>query len=510
VLGFDFDVSGTETVRQTGQSFLEKLRAEDREHPAVHSATPFPIASDITSLALGYHPGSQIHFLEPCLGTGIFFSTLLHEADRRGNELEIVSAHGIESEEGFAMLAHDLWAPADLIVHEQDFLQLPAAHVPKATLVISRPPVTQHHLLSSDKKILAADAVEAATGRRPTGLTDLYNHFVLAAHKFLADGAVSAWLLPTKFLHHTAARALRSYLTTRVRLQRIHNFDSGALGVRGYREEILDWSVIVFTNETAQPTDTVELTDGGEIFEAETTTTATYAQLSSTSDWTTFWQHSDPALTTPPTLKDYFHIRRGWQVPVKKFFIQPEERAWALGIQPFHMHPLLPPPEEVTAKVIAADQWGYPVYDNRQVILTSHDEENVLQEKDPAFLRYLQSANGDTREAARRPGAELWYSLQLRRPAPLLVQPAAENDPGPFRFIVNESDGIAGPGWITLAPNLGFAKPWYWGSDIDWHALAAVLESIPVPDPTTKPDLSPTAVASLDATAVAEWLASFG
>lgn len=509
MLGFDFDVTGTETVRQTGQTFLEKLRAEDRQHPGPNGATPFPVASDITGLALRYHPGSQVQFLEPALGTGLFFSTLLHEVGHRGDELEIRSAHGVEQEQQFAALAHDLWAPAGLTVHELDFMKLGEADLPKTTVVLSRPPVTQHHRLSSDDKIRAADAAEASTGIRPAGLTDLYNHFVLATHQFLAEGAVSAWLLPTKFLHHSAGRATRSYLSSLVRLRRIHNFEPGTLGFEGDRDEISDWSVVVFTNETAHPADTVELTSDGEIFGAETSTTVTYAELQSSDDWTQYWHNSDPTLTKPPTLEDFFFIRRGWEVPGSDFFIQPEERAWAFGIQPFHMHPMLPAPEQVTTKVIQADQWGYPVGDNRHVVLTAHDDENLLQDKDPAFLRYLQAANGDTRQAAKRPESALWYSLHLRRPAPILVQPATPQDAGPFRFIVNESEGIAGPGWITMSPNLGFLKPWFLNNDINWHELQTVLESIPAPDAATTPDLSPSAVAALDATAVADWLASF-
>lgn len=288
MLDFDFDITGTETVRQTGQTFLERLRSEERDDATPQSPTPFSLASDITGLALRYHPGSRIQFFEPCLGTGIFFSALLHVAEHRGADLEITAAHGVEPEQQFAMLAHDLWAPAALTVHELDFLTLSASNLPKATMVLSRPPVTQHHRLSSDQKILAADAAEMATGIRPTGLTDLYNHFVLATHKHLADGAVSAWLLPTKFLHHTAGRALRSYLTGHVRLRRIHNFETGALGFSGDQQEILDWSVVVFTNERPEDSDTVELTAGGEVFGAETTTSTTYAELESTSDWKSF------------------------------------------------------------------------------------------------------------------------------------------------------------------------------------------------------------------------------
>lgn len=507
MLGFDFDVTGTETVRQTGQMFLEKLRADNQEQPSPHAATPFPLASDLTGLALSYHPGSQIQFLEPCLGTGIFFSTLLHEAENRIGEIKIQSAHGIEREDQFAALAHDLWAPAGLTVHNLDFMTMDDDLMPKATMVVSRPPVTQHHRLSSASKVRAADAAEAATGIRPTGLTDLYSHFVLATHRFLSDGAVSTWLLPTKFLHHTAGRALRTYLANQVRLRRIHNFPSGALGFAGHRDEILDWSAVVFTKERCQHTAQIELTTGEDLFGPESTTTATQAELSASTDWTQFWDHSDPALTTPPTLEDFFHIRRGWDVPSAHFFIQPENRAWAFGIQPFHMYPMLPPPERVTEKIIHSDEWGYPVGDNRHVLLTAHEHEERLAAKDPAFVRYLQSANGDTRDEAKRPESGLWYSLHVRRPAPILVQPATADDAGPFRFIVNESEGIAGPGWITMSPNIGFAKPWFIDHDVDWHELAKVLESIPAAD--TKPELSPSVLAALDATAVADWVASF-
>lgn len=507
MLGFDFDIPGTETVRQTGQTFLEKLRSENQEQPSPHGATPFPLARDLTGLALSYHPGSQVQFLEPCLGTGIFFSTLLHEAEHRTGELKIQSAHGIEREDQFAALAHDLWAPAGLTVHQLDFMMLDESHLPKATMVVSRPPVTQHHRLSSASKIRAADAAEAATGIRPTGLTDLYSHFVLATHKFLSDGAVSTWLLPTKFLHHTAGRALRTYLAGQVRLRRIHNFDSGALGFSGDRGEILDWSAVVFTKERSHQTDTVELTSGADLFGPDTTTSATYAELTASTDWTQFWANSDPALTAPPTLEDFFFIRRGWDVPGSNFFIQPEDRAWAFGIQPFHMHPMLPDPEHVTTNVIAADRWGYPVGEDRRVLLTAHEHEELLATKDPALLRYLQSANGDTRQEAKRPESGLWYSLHVRRPAPILVQPATADDPGPFRFIVNESEGIAGPGWLTMSPNIGFATPWFIQNDIDWHELVNVLESIP--SPATQPELSPSVLAALDATAVADWVASF-
>src|SRR5699024_11709401 len=88
--------------------------------------TPFPIASDITDLALRYHPGSDISFLEPCVGTGIFFSAFLHDAADHAGQLRIQSAHGVEYDEQFAALAHDLWAPAGL---DRKSTRLNSSHV---------------------------------------------------------------------------------------------------------------------------------------------------------------------------------------------------------------------------------------------------------------------------------------------------------------------------------------------------------------------------------------------
>src|SRR5699024_1768430 len=152
-------------------------------------------------------------------------------------------------------LAYDLMASAGLNVHDFYFMILSPADLPKATLVLSHPPTTPHHRRTSDQKILAADCAEEATGIRPTGLADAYIHFLLASHKFLAPGAVSAWLLPTAFLQRTAGQALRSYLARQVRIQRIHTYDHGILGTAGHDEAILDWSLVIFTNQTAQPTD---------------------------------------------------------------------------------------------------------------------------------------------------------------------------------------------------------------------------------------------------------------
>src|SRR5699024_12176128 len=130
-----------------------------------------------------------------------------------------------------------------------DFMQLTRDDLFKSSLVLSRPPASPHHRLTSEQKVAAANAAESATGIRPTGLADFYIHFLLASHKFLAPGAVSAWLLPIAFLHRSAGLALRTYLTKQVRLQSIHNFVRAHLAQTDHANDIDDRSELLSDND---------------------------------------------------------------------------------------------------------------------------------------------------------------------------------------------------------------------------------------------------------------------
>src|SRR5699024_3784341 len=140
----------------------------------------------ITRLALQYHPDHAVDLLDPCIGTGHFFSALLQHIAADSNRYQLRSAHGGEHDERFATMAHDLWAPAGLHVHDANFMALTTQDLPQATLVLSHPLSTQHHELTSEQKIQAANTAEHSTGIRPTGVADFYNHYVLGTHKFLA------------------------------------------------------------------------------------------------------------------------------------------------------------------------------------------------------------------------------------------------------------------------------------------------------------------------------------
>ena len=201
----------------------------------------------------------------------------------------------------------------------------------------------------------------ASCGIRPTGIADLYTHFVLATHKFLAPQAVSAWVLPTKFLRHSSGRALRSYLSQHVRLHRIHAYDAGAFDVTRLDETIDEWSVVIFTNQPPQPSDAFEFSIGGQLLDPHETTQLTYESL--TAEKLAQLADLDERCHEAFYVGDFSLFAAAGTCQLPSFHpAKPARGPWASA----HAHvPLLPPPDHRIG--ISVDEWdGLPVRTRRR------------------------------------------------------------------------------------------------------------------------------------------------
>ena len=186
-------------------------------------ATPPPLARRIAAAALEHLPaGEPIRFLEPSLGTGAFYSALLDVAGRRA----LAAADGIEADPAIARIARGLWAERGLSVRAADFTAEPPPDSEDAhcNLLLANPPYVRHHHLRGPDKSRIRDAAERASGVRLSGLAGLYCYFILLAHRWLAPGAISAWLVPSEFFDVNYGAPLKQYLLERVSLLRLHRY----------------------------------------------------------------------------------------------------------------------------------------------------------------------------------------------------------------------------------------------------------------------------------------------
>jgi hypothetical protein len=87
---------------------------------------------------------------------------------------------------------------------------------------------------------------------------------LLLAHRWLAPGAASVWIVPAEFLDVNYGQALKHYLAARVTLHRVHRFDPEDVQ---FANALVSSVVLAFVNAPAPPGHRVELNSGGRLLE---------------------------------------------------------------------------------------------------------------------------------------------------------------------------------------------------------------------------------------------------
>src|SRR5260370_30297069 len=207
-----------EARRQAIQLAIDARRSGSERNGLGQFATPNAQAIDIARYvdSLIEDRNGAIHFADPSLGTGSFFSAALGVfAPKR-----IKTAVGIEIDPEFCDAARELWAEAGLNVVCGDVARVVASGSrPSApNLLLANPPYVRHHHLDRAAKEQLRRLTERIAGVEVNGLAGLYVYFVLLATAWMADGGYAAWLIPSEFMDVNYGLALKRFFTDRVNL----------------------------------------------------------------------------------------------------------------------------------------------------------------------------------------------------------------------------------------------------------------------------------------------------
>lgn len=422
-------------------------------------ATPPALAWDILRLAKRYSaPDEKIRFLDPGIGTGVFFSALL---DVFGSE-RVQEAVGFEVDEKITAIAQELWSEYGLRVRGEDFTSAAAPETERSrfTLIVCNPPYVRHHHLDTETKTCLKQIIEKTVGLSVNGLSGLYCYFMLLADKWLANNGIALWLIPAEFLDVNYGSILREYLSDKVMLHRIHRFDPRDVQ---FFDALVSSCVVVFEKRRYSPRHIVHLSSGGRLLEPKQTRLIAVHELRQSSKW---GQLIDGNVDHPKigfssqllTVGDIFDVKRGIATGANSFFILESEKAKNLRLPMKFLKPILPGPRYIHTDTIEADQRGYPREPPQLVLLDCDLTRQEIKESYPELDAYLISGEEDgltNRYLLKKRNP--WFKQEDRPPAPILFKYMSrqKRSDRSSRFLRNLTEATATNVYLMLYP-----KPW--------------------------------------------------
>lgn len=442
------EVSTREQQRLKLQTLLDDQKTQTERNRLGQFATPTALAEDILRYATNLLPSdAKVHFLDPAIGTGSFFSALLQVLPRT----RIVEALGFELDPHYGKPAAKIWADYGLTLQLADFTHSDASS--RFNVVICNPPYVRHHHLKSSEKSRLQHRTQIVSGMRLSGLAGLYCYFLGLSHAWMATDSVAGWLIPSEFMDVNYGKAVKQYLLNRVTLLHIHRFDPNDVQ---FADALVSSAIVWFRNTPPLPDHEVRFTFGGTLLNPRIDRHVSTCALATESKWTRFPLSNVRSHSRIPRLSDFFRIKRGLVTGGNSFFMLTEEEI-ALRELPIEVFtPILPSPRYLHQNEVKSRNDGSPDIERRLFLLNTNLSENAILSRFPKLFAYLQEGKEKgIHERYICSHRSPWYSQENRPAAPILCTYLGRNDTRsgrPFRFILNGSQATVANVYLSMYP----------------------------------------------------------
>lgn len=428
-----------ESKRQQQQHDYDSSHSQLERNVKGQFATPYDLAVSITRDALS-RLDSPAAVLEPSCGTGAFISAI-RKCDPD------IAITGIEKDPSVFDIAAGLWNDENITLRNADFFDV-AQGLGGFDLLVTNPPYSRHHHLTSEDKAHYGAVAEKLSGRNLSQLAGLHAYFILAGTALLRPGGIASWLIPAELFSVNYGRAIRDYITHDVAIERIHFFDNDDLQ---FDDALVSSCVLVLRKRPTSAEDAALITAGG--FDAPCRSEEVpISELARIKKWQHFFSRKDEEAKTH--IGDFFNVKRGLSTGAESFYAKKRGEWHDLGIDDEWLTPVLPAPRFMHDSVIDADEAGWPVDYDRALL----DIPIELNEEDlPSAVRaYLETCPDKVRYSYTETHRKKWYSIEQRDPAPVVCTYMSRSDKQPFRFVRNKSRAVVTTAYLCLYPNQSF------------------------------------------------------
>jgi predicted RNA methylase len=437
-----------EEQRLALQTQLDSGKTQAERNRLGQFATPTALARDILGYAETLLPsGEPVHFLDPAIGTGSFYSALLNTFSQQ----RIAEAAGFEIDPHYGHPASLIWQNSGLTLNQSDFTcKEPSS---RFNLVICNPPyVRHHHIQANDKERLLQSSCKSS-GMKLSGLAGLYCHFLALAHVWMAEGGIAGWLIPSEFMDVNYGKVVKEYLLSRVTLLHIHRFDPNDAQ---FADALVSSSVVWFRNTPPPAGHSVTFSFGGTLAAPKISRQIPITALAREAKWTRFPLSEIRSRKAVPTISDFFRITRGIATGDNGFFILSDEAISKRRLPPELFRPVLPSPRYLPEDEVASDNEGNPQVGRRLYLLDTRLSEEEIGNRFPALAKYLEEGKANKVHERYICGHRSpWYVQENRLPAPIVCTYLGRGDTKsgrPFRFILNNSRATIANVYLAMYP----------------------------------------------------------